>query len=152
MVDIAIMTMDAAADDDDDDDNETATSTAMMISIVAVRLPVDGILFGGRSAPCPLFYRQQHNHRRTQQPAPTAGATRVMRASTCRRGSGACCAGLAPGGSLRVLILLVMSRERVCTEGKRSGEGGDAARTTTTARCVALPGSFDPTKHNGSAR
>ena len=55
MVDIAIMTMDAADDDDDDDDNETATSTAMMISIVAVRLPVDGILFGGRSAPVLFF-------------------------------------------------------------------------------------------------
>ena len=67
-MDIAIMTMGA------DDDDETATSTAVMISIVAVRLPVDGILFGGRSAPCPLFYRQQHNHWRTQRPVPTAGA------------------------------------------------------------------------------
>jgi len=107
MVDIAIVTMDIAIrtmddDDDDDDDDETATSTAVMISIVAVRLPVDGILFGGRSAPCPLFYRQQHNHRRTQHPVPTTGATKVLRASTCRRGgSGACFAGLAPVGSHR---------------------------------------------------
>ena len=124
MVDIAIMTMDAADDDDDDDDNETATSTAMMISIVAVRLPVDGILFGGRSFP--LFYRQQHNHRRTEHPVPTACATRVLRASTCRRGSGACCAGLAPGGSHRWLILLVMSRER---ERVRKGSGVERAVT-----------------------
>ena len=118
MVDIAIMTM---ADDD-----EAATSTAVMTSIVAVRLPVDGILFGGRSAPCPLFNRQQHNHRRTQHPMPTAGATRVLRASTCRRGSGACCAGLAPGGSHRWLILLVMSRER---ERVRKGSGVERAVT-----------------------
>ena len=71
MVDIAIMTMDAAADDDDDDD-ETATSTATMISIVVVRLPVDGILFGGRSAPC-LFYQQHiigEPNMRCQRPVP----------------------------------------------------------------------------------
>ena len=118
MVDIAIMTM--------DDDDEAATSTAVMTSIVAVRLPVDGIPFDGRSAPCPLFNRQQHNHRRTQHPMPTAGATRVLRASTCRRGSGAYCAGLAPGGSHRWLILLVMSRER---ERVRKGSGVERAVT-----------------------
>ena len=44
MVDIAIMTMDA---DDDDDETATSTSTATMISIVVLRLPVDGILFSG---------------------------------------------------------------------------------------------------------